>query len=285
MQAKVERREVGNELLPLLVLGLTSMALVLGMAYAVQEPDTARSVALSTQVVLVGLGLGIVAMALIHVARGRPKDVIVEPGPDGLRIDGALKIPRRAIRWVFVLREGDFHSVEIERLTGTTRLLTTDRETAERIAGALTGRERKATAYYRLRKKANYYLFATTCSVWVLVYAGLVAFAYAPVAGLLILLFTLPPAIWVALKAVPTHVIVEPDDVALLHPLRKQVIPAEQIAGGRVVDDDTVRLDFTNGDSLRLDELADHPRDREARTSAPPAERFEASLEALVGRA
>ena len=44
MKTNVEVRRAGNELLPRLVLGLTSMALVAGMAYAVQEPDTSTSI-------------------------------------------------------------------------------------------------------------------------------------------------------------------------------------------------------------------------------------------------
>jgi hypothetical protein len=92
---------------------------------------------------------------------------------------------------------------------------------------------------------------------------------------------TLPIASFVTLKAVPTQIVVEPRGITLLHPLRIDSIPAAEVVGGKVVDHDTVRIDLVSR-SLRWPELADHPHDRDVRTSEEPADRLEASLARLV---
>jgi hypothetical protein len=288
MKANVEVRRAGNELLPLLVLGITSMALVAGMAYAVQEADTSASIVRTSQVVFAVLGGGVVAMALVVLGRGRPYDAIAHAEPGAITIEhgGRRKVIGRGARLVYVIRDREQWSVEIEERTGVTRLLVADRDEAERLAGAYAGRERVPTALYRLRKKADYYLFVTTCTLWVLVYAGLVALPPAPVFGVILVLATLPPTVWVTLKAVPTQLVVSPDGLTLIDPLRVRHVHADDLADGRVVDDDAIRITLKNGESLRLPELSAHPRDRDASTSSPPAERFEASLrELLAGRA
>lgn len=284
MKANVEFRRAGNEILPLLVLALTSMALVGGMSYAVQAPDTVTSIARTVRVVFPVLGGGVLAMALLYLLQGRPRDVVasVEGGALFLEEDGkSRRIDPRA-RLIYVIRDGDRWSVEIERFTGVLRLITADRDEAERLAGALVGEERLPAATYRLRRKAHYLNFVATISIWVFVYAGLVALPVAPIFGVLMVLALLPPAIWVALKAVPMLVVVGPWGLVLADPFRVRRVAREELVDGRVVDDDTVRITFANGESLRLQELSDHPRDREARTSVRPAERFEASLRELL---
>lgn len=284
MKTHVEVRRAGNELLPLLVLGLTSMALVAGMAYAVQEPDTSTSILLTAQVVFAVLGAGVVAMAIVILGRGRPYDAEAHAAPGEIVLErgGRRSTVGRGARFAYVIRDGAQWSVELEERTGVTRLLVADRDVAERLAGAYAGRERVPAAIYRLRKKADYSLFVTTVTLWVLVYAGLVALPPAPVFGVILVLALLPPTVWVTLRAVPTQLLVSADGVTMIDPFRVRQIPAAEVADGRVVDDDTVRITLTTGESLRLPELADHPRDREARTSAPPAERFAASLRELL---
>jgi len=284
MKTNVEVRRAGNEILPLLVLGLTSMALVAGMAYAVQETDTSASILRTAQVVFGVLGSGVVAMALIVLGRGRPYDATATAAPGEIAIEhgGKRKVVGRGARFVYVIRDGDRWSVELEERTGVTRLLAESRDEAERLAGAFAGRDRVPATIYRLRKKADYYLFVTTVTLWVLVFAGLVALPPAPVFGVVLLVLLLPPTAWVTLRAVPTQLLVSPDGIVMIDPFRVRQIPAAEVADGRVVDDDTIRITLTTGESLRLPELADHPRDREARTSAPPAERFEASLRELL---
>ncbi|WP_373047807.1 hypothetical protein [Vulgatibacter sp.] len=283
-KANVEVRKAGNELLPLLVLGLTSMALVGGMAYAVQAPDTATSIARTAKVVFAVLGGGILAMVAVALSRGRPFDAVAEVTDGGVFLVHGGK--RRAIppgfRTVYVIRDGDRWSVEIERRASVLRLLAESREEAEAIAGALAGTERIPAALYRLRKKAEYALFVSTCTLWVFVYAGLVALPEAPIFGVLFTLALLPPTIWVTLKAVPTQLVVAPYGLMIIDTWRVRQVPTAELVDGRVVDDDAVRITFTNGASLKLTELADHPRDREAKTSSPPAERFEASLQQLL---
>ncbi len=288
MKANVEVRRAGNELLPLLILGTTSMALVGGMAFAVQEAHTATSILRTAQVVFAVLAAGILAMALVVLGRGRPYDAVAHAAPGEITLEhgGKRKVVGRNARLVYVIRDRERWSVELEERAGVTRLLVADRDEAERLAGVYAGRERVPTALYRLRKKADYYLFVTTCSLWVLAYAGLVVLPVVPVVGVLLVLATLPPAVWVTLRAVPTQLLVSDDGLTMIDPFRVRQVPAADLVDGRVVDDDTVRITLRNGESLRLPELADHPRDRDARTSSPPAERFEASLkELLAGRA
>ena len=280
METRVEVRKAGNELLPLLVLGLTSFALVGGISFAIRLEDTAESITASAQVAVTVLSLGALAMFAIILSRGRPYETTAHFAPGTVRLGDHERVkPGRAI---FVLRDGDRYSVEVEYLASTLRLLCDDRDAAERLAGALAGKERVPTALYRLRKKADYYLFATTCCIWVLGFVGLVALPFVPVAGVVLLVISVPPAVYVTLKAVPTQVVVAPDAITLLHPLRVQRIPAIEVTSGRVVDDDSVRIDLRSGESLRLRELSDHPRDREATTSAPAAERLASALRELV---
>lgn len=285
MKCDVEVRQAGNEILPLAVLGLTSMALVAGMAWAVQEPDTAASITLTAKVVFAVLGGGIAAFFAVVLSLGRPRDATAEADASGLTLTAGGKrkrIPAGKMRLVYVVRDGDRWSVEIERHTRVTRLLLSDRDEAERLAGALVGAERIPTALHRLRKKADYYLFVTTISLWVLVYAGLVALAFFPLFGAIVTAILLLPAVWVGLKAVPTQIVVSPRGIAFIHPFGIDQIDAAEVVNGRVVDDDAVRITLANGTSIRLDELQDHPRDREARTSQPAAERMEASLRELI---
>lgn len=282
MRSKVEIRKAGNEVLPLLILGVTSILLILGMAYAVQEPDTTASVILTGQVVFVTLAFGIVAISALVLGRGRVREADVEATPDGLLIDGKLSVPRKRMRYVYVIEDEGRFSVEIERGSGVTRLLTPNRDEAEKLGGALTGRDRLPTALFRLRKKADYYLFSTTCLVWIAAGSALVAFTFAPLIGAILTLCTLPPAAWITLKAVPTQLIVSSEGLALIHPLRFELVPAEQLAGGRVVDDNAVRVFLQDGGSLQLNELSDHPRNRDTRTSVEPAVRLEDSLVRLA---
>jgi hypothetical protein len=254
------------------------------MAYAVQEADTSASIIRTAQVAFTVLGGGVLAMAVVVLGRGRPYDAVASATPGAIVVDrgGRRKVLGHGARFVYVIRDGDRWSVELEERTGVTRLLTSSREEAERLAGAFAGREHVPATLYRLRKKADYYLFVTTILLWILVYAGLVALAFAPVFGAIIVLALLPPTAWVTLRAVPTQLLASPDGLTLIDPFRVRQIPASQLGDARVVDDDTVRITLTTGESMRLPELADHPRDSDARTSAPPAERFEASLQQLL---
>lgn len=284
MKANVEFRRAGNEMLPLLVLALTSMALVGGMSYAVQAPDTVTSIARTVRVVFPVLGGGILAIVLLFLAQGRPRDVVasVEGGELFLEEGGRRRRIAPRARLVYAIRDGDRWSVEIERYTGVLRLITPNRDEAERLAGALVGQERLEAATFRVRRKAHYFNFVGTISIWVFVYAGLVALPAAPIFGAIMVAGLLPPAIWVALRAVPMLVVVGPWGLVLADAFRVRRVERAELVDGRVVDDDTVRLTFASGESLRLQELSDHPRDREARTSVRPAERFEASLRELL---
>lgn len=282
MRSRVELRRAGNEVVPLLVLGMTAVLLVLGMAYAVQEPDTAASVILTSQVVFVTLAFGILTMGGLVLSRGRVKETEVEATPDGLVIGGALRIPRKRMRYVYVIEDEGRWSVEIEKGAGVVRLILADRDEAERLAGALVGRDHLPAALFRLRKKPHYYLFSTTCLVWIAAGSALVAFTFAPLMGAILIGCTLPPAVWITMKAVPTQIIVSSEGMAFLHPLGFKVIAAEELAGGRVVDDNAVRVFLADGGYLQLNELSDHPRNRDARTSVEPAERLEFSLTKLA---
>lgn len=281
MRVQAEVREVGNELLPLLVLGLGSMALVLGLAFAVQEPRPALSIALAGKVAVATLGASVLLLALIFALRPRPAVVEVEATPEGVSL-GSRRIPAGKIRLAYVVRDRDRWSVELERPLGATRILLDDRDQAERLAGAILGREREPAALVRLRRKAHYYLFVGVCTLWVMVYAGLVVVPFVPVAGILMVLAILPFAVWAALAAVPTLVLLSPAGMTFLRPHRVKRIPASEIAGGREVDDDCVRVELLQGGSLRLDELNAHPRDRDASTAAPAAGRLEAALRSLA---
>lgn len=278
MRSRVEIRRAGNEVLPLLILGVTSTLLVLGMAYAVQEPDTMASVVLTGQVVFVTLAFGIGTMGALVLGRGRVREADVEATPDGLAIGGKLAISRKKMRYVYVIEDEGRYAVEIEGKTGVTRLISSDRDVAERLGGALTGKERLPTALFRLRKKAHYYLFSTTCLAWIAAGSALVAFTFAPVIGAVLILCTLPPTAWITLKAVPTQIIVSSEGLAFIHPLRFELVPVATLAGGRVVDDNAVRVFLQDGGSLDLNELSDHPRNRDTRTSVEPADRLERSL-------
>jgi len=284
MRFQVEVRRAGNEILPLLVLGLTSMLLVGGMAFAMQAPDTTTSIERTARVVFLVLGAGVLGMAAVTLGRGRPFDAVarVENGALFLERGGGSRQAARRRRLVYVLRDGDRWAVEIEQATGALRLLAADRDQAERLAGALEGVDRLPAAAYRLRRKADYYRFVTVVCVWTLVFAGLVVLPHAPVFGAIFLAIALPPGIWVALRAVPTVVIAAPYGIALLDPFGVERIPIDRIAGCRVVDDDAVLVAFREGGGLRLSELSTHPRDREASTAEPPAEKLAATMRAIL---
>jgi hypothetical protein len=281
MESRFELRKVGNELAPLAILALTSMLLVGGMGFAVQKTETAASITRSAQVILGALTFGLLALAALVLSRGKPREVIASASPAAIVIGGSRRIDRSSIRHAYVIRDGERWSVELERLFDVVRLLTPDRAAAERLVGELRGTERAPAAVHRLKKKAHYLLFSSTCVAWTCVFASVVAFAFVPVAGALLMLATLPVAVWVTLKAVPAVVVVEPAGLTLLHPLAVRSIQNERIVGSAVIDDDAVRIDLVDERSMVLDELANHPRDREAHTSAPPAERFAASLSSL----
>lgn len=286
MRFAVEVRRVGNEILPLLVLGLTSMCLVGGMAFAVQAPDTATSIQRTSWVVLLVLGGGILSVLGITLARGRPYEATasVEDGSLVLDAGGRTQRVKAKARYLYVLRDGDRWGIEIERYTGALRLLLADRDQAERLAGALVGEERREAAAYRLRKKADYYRFVLNIFCWMFLFSGLVFLPYVPVVGTFFVLAFLPMAVWTTLHAVPMVVIASPRGVALIDPFRVREFPLETIEACKVVDDDAVRFYFTDGTSLRLSELSAHPRDREAKTSEPAAEKLEERLGGLLAK-
>ena len=281
MEHRFEMHNVANELAPLLILATTSLLLVGGMAFAVQNTDTAASITRSGQVIFGSLTFGLLAMAFLVFGRGRPRDVTASADEAGLVLDGKRRVRSSAIRHAYVMRDGARWSVEIERLFGSLRLVTGDQEAAERLAGRLRGVERVPPALHRLRKKAHYLLFSTTIFAWSFVFAAVITFAFNAIAGLILIAATLPVALWVTLRTVPAVVVVEQSGVVILHPLKERTIRASEIASAAVVNDDAVRL-YLPDEQLTLTELANHPRDREARTSAPPAERFEASLRQIV---
>lgn len=287
----MEVREITGELALLAVLGVASLALVAGLAYAVLGGDqaamsTSGSIERAGRLIAFALLAGAVLLAAVLI-KPRPRVVTAVAAPGELTLERAGKrrrVSRRGLRGVNVVLDGDTACVELERRASTIRLVAASRDEAERLAGAFLGTGREPAATARVRRRADYYNFLVTAWMWLVAYGCVCVLPPAPLLGALLLAIALPITVWVTLRAVPAQVLASERGLAILHPLRVRRIPAEELAGARVVDDDRVLVLLTEGGALRISELVDHPHDRNVKTSNPPAERLAAAIGAIVER-
>lgn len=277
VEAQVERREAATELLPLIVLGVGSIALVLSLAFALLGGEatfaTSGSIELAGKLVIFTLALSGLALAIALIRR-RPSEAVAVASPAGLTLsDGkrSQEFPSASIRHVLVLEEAGGWVVEVERRHTLTRLHLQDGALARRLGGALLGKEELLPVASRVRRRASYYLFVGACSLWILVYAALCVLPVAPILGLLLTAATLPIAVWVTLRAVPAQVIVAPAGFSVLHVLGDRSFPLSSIEAVEVVDDGCVLLRLHDGEVHRIPELAEHPRGPSP-SGLPPAE-------------
>lgn len=277
VEATVERHEAATELLPLIVLGLGSIALTLVLAYTLLDGEvgfaTSDNIELAGKLVILTLALSGVALA-IALLRPRPSEAVAVAGPEGLTLSHGTKqhtFPTASIRHVLVLEEAQGWVVEVERRHSISRLHLRDGALAMRLGGALVGQEKLSPVASRVRRRAGYYLFVGACSLWILVYAALCVLPVAPILGLVLTGAILPIAVWVTLRAVPAQVVVSPAGVSILHVLGNRSFPLASLEAVEVVDDGCVLLRFQGGESLRIPELAEHPRSPSP-AGLPPAE-------------
>lgn len=288
-RAEVEVREIASELALLAVLGIASLALVAGLAYAVlggsqEAHSTSESIERAGRLISFALLAGAVLLAAV-LLKPRPHVAIASAAEGVLTLERAGKrrrIQKRGVRGVVSVLDGDTFCVELERRASTLRLTTRSRDDAERLAGAFLGTGREPAATARVRRRADYYNFLVTAWMWLVAYGCVCVLPPSPVLGAILLAAVLPLTVWVTLRAVPAQVLVSDRGLAILHPLRSRRIPAEEIAGGRVIDDDRVLVLLTEGKGFRIPELVDHPHDRNVKTSNPPAERLAAAIREIV---
>jgi len=285
VRAEVEVREVAGELALLAVLGIASMALVAGLAYAVLGGEehtlaTSDSIVQAGRLIAGSLLGGFVLLALVLV-KPRPFRAVAVASPRGVLL-GKKRVARRRLRSVVVVEDAGAFCVELERLGSTVRLVASSRADAEALAGALSGVDREPAATARVRRRADYYNFLLTAWMWCVTYGCICVLPVSLPLGALLTAIAVPLTAWVTLRAVPAQVLVSEDGVRIHHPLRSRHVPANELSGAKVIDDDKVRIVFTSGDRLDVPELVDHPHDRGVTTSNPPAERLAAAVEALV---
>jgi len=284
-RAEVEVREAASELGLLAVLGIASMALVAGLAYAVlggaeSTLDTSASIARAGRLIAGAVAAGFVLLALVLV-KPRPRRAVAVATPQGVVV-GGRPIARRGLRSVVVVQDGDAFCVELERSLSTVRLVADSRQDAEALAGTILGRPREPAATARVRRRADYYNFLATAWMWLVTYGAICVLPVSLPLGALLTALAVPLTAWVTLRAVPAQVLVSDGGLTILHPLRSHRVSAGELAGAKVIDDDKVRIVFTSGDRLDVPELVDHPHDRAVTTSNPPAERLAAAVEAVV---
>jgi len=281
----VEVREAAGELGLLAVLGIASMALVAGLAYAVLGGseftlDTSASIERAGRLIAASLAAGFVLLALVLV-KPRPRRSSAIATREGVVV-GKKRIARRGLRSVVVVEDGGAFCVELERRLSTVRLVADSREDAEALAGAILGTAREPAAAARVRRRADYYNFLVTAWMWLVTYGCICVLPVSLPLGALLTAVAVPLTAWVTLRAVPAQVLVSAGGLMILHPLRSRRVPASELAGAKVIDDDKVRILFASGARLVVPELVDHPHDRAVTTSNPPAERLAAAVEAVV---
>lgn len=291
VEAAVESREVATERLPLIVLAVGSIALVTSLAYLLLggglEFATTGSIQNAGRLVVATLTATAIALALALI-RPRPSEAVAIGSPEGLEIrtgKRSRKIPVAAIRHVLLVRTKTGWAVEVERKNSLTRLYLAeeDEALAGRLAGSLVGKATLQPVVERVRRRASYYLFVATCSMWIVVYAAICVIPPAPVLGLLLVAVTFPFAAWVTLRAIPAQVVISGDGLSVLHPLGNEIIPIEELERVEVVDDGCVVVHTKEGATLRIPELAEHPRD-EITLEVPPAERLANAAQEVLGR-
>lgn len=283
LESEAEVHVSANEALQLGVIGVGSMALVLTLAFALLGGETTFATSGSIQEaskLVVACLAATMAAYLAVTLKPRPRSSRIVATQDGLAIDGRAAIPASHLQKLQVLPSSDRWAVEIPRRTSLLRLVFSTRGDAERFAGALVGRDRLPAAVLRVRRKASYYVFVATISLWIVVYGALCALPGVPLLGTLLLGLLLPPALWVTLRALPSQIILREDGVAFLHPLGRTFLRREEIEKLVVADDDCLEVVLADGGSLRLPDLVNHPRDDGAHTrSASPAERLALAFE------
>ncbi|HEY0840482.1 MAG TPA: hypothetical protein VGD74_09880, partial [Vulgatibacter sp.] len=261
VRVEVEVREIAGELALLTVLGVASLALVAGLAYAVLggEQDftsTSGSIERAGRLIAFALAAGAILLAAVLI-KPRPRTVVAVAAPGTLGLERAGKtrrISRSRLRSAHVVLDGDTACVELERRFSTVRLIAASRDDAERLAGAFLGTGREPAATARVRRRADYYNFLLTAWMWLVAYGCVCVLPPAPLLGAILLAIALPLTVWVTLRAVPAQVLASEKGLTILHPLQTRSVPADELAGARVIDDDRVLVILTDGKAFRIPE-------------------------------
>src|SRR5262249_1163479 len=103
-----------------------------------------------------------------------------------------------------------------------------------------------------------------------------------PVLGVVLTAILLAAATLVTVRAVPGQVVVLPSGVAEVRLHRVRFFPAADIEAARVADDLHLSLALRGGASVLLGALPEHPREPQPTTTAPPAERLEEKVRAVL---